>query len=273
MDLLLADTTGSVALSVFDQAGDPVDMDALPVVTVKDGAGGTLSTGTATSTGTGTYAFPVAPALLDTLTVLWEGEISTNPASFTTYAEAVGAVPLVPADIRAVDEDLADDTKYPDARVQSAIEQAWEILERNMRIGIVPRGRRVTLDGSGTTDLLLPDLHPIAVYTVDGAAASDVDCYDSGIAYRSGGWTAGRRNVSLHYAHGFTSTPEPVLGALITLTVDKLITRATPGRATSLSTDVGAFRLTIAGRDGPTGIPDVDAVIDQFGYAAAVGFA
>jgi len=30
---------------------------------------------------------------------------------------------------------------------------------------------------------------------------------------------------------------------------------------------VGGYRLTIAGRDGSTGLPEVDAVIDQFGRA------
>lgn len=274
MDLLLVDTTGSVALQVYNQAGALVDMDAAPTVTVKDGGGATLSTGTATHTGTGSYAFPIAPTVLDELTIVWDGAISTNDAVFTTHAEVVGSVPLVPADIRAVDEDLADTAKYPDAKVQSAIEQAWETIEKGMRVAIVPRGHRETVDGSGSTSQLIDKLECTQVYsaTVDGATVNVAGLRPKrhGAIINPSGWPYDSV-VELHYRHGLTATPEPVLAALITLTVDRLVTRATPARATSLSTDVGAFRLTIAGRDGWTGIPDVDAVIEQYGLA--VGFA
>jgi hypothetical protein len=36
------------------------------------------------------------------------------------------------------------------------------------------------------------------------------------------------------------------------------------GRATAIFSDIGGYRLTIAGRDGPTGIPSVDAALAQF---------
>jgi hypothetical protein len=209
------------------------------------------------------------------LTATWTGTISGNAATFTTQAEVVGSVPLVVSDIRAVDEDLQDVVKYPDWRVQSAIEQAWETIEKGMRVAIVPRGNRETVDGSGTTTQLVEKLGCTQVYSaaVGGVAVSVGSLVPKkwGAIINPSGWAAGDGNVTLHYKHGLTSTPEPVLGALVTLTVDRLVSRATPNRATSLSTDVGAFRLTIAGRDGWTGIPDVDAVIEQYGYA--VGFA
>jgi hypothetical protein len=36
-------------------------------------------------------------------------------------------------------------------------------------------------------------------------------------------------------------------------------------RATAVFTEASGYRLTIAGRDGPTGLPEVDAVLQQFG--------
>lgn len=259
MDRLLVDVAGTLALGVTDANGDATDFDAAPTVTVKDGAGAALDTGTATNVGIGSYEYVFTPDTLDTVTVVWAGDLSGNLTTFTTVAQVVGGIPLSVGQVRAVDEDLEDIVKYPADAVAEAIEAAWEQAELAMRVAIVPTGGRATLDG----EMLLPSVAVGGIYTVDGAATT-VTVKDAGVLSEP-------VTGVVHYWHGWTVTPAPVIRALRALAVSYLVSAATPTRATSLSTDVGAFRLTVAGRDGWTGLPEVDAVFDQFGYA--VGFA
>jgi hypothetical protein len=77
--------------------------------------------------------------------------------------------------------------------------------------------------------------------------------------------------------HGYEAVPEPVRRAGLIYARTLLIRSAMEqsDRATAVFTDIGGYRLTIAGRDGPTGIPDVDAVLspDQYGRRPAGSFA
>lgn len=258
--------------------GDGVAESATGTVTcaVVDGAGAAVSSGNATDLGGGRYGFTVDLADLDVYAATFSGAFTGDAVrSASTTFEVVGVIPLSVADVRGVDDDLADIVKYPAATVLVEIQAAWDILEQGLRVSIVPRGARVTVDGSGAATLLVDqlELRTVESVSIDGTvvATSDMVVKRGGVIYRPGGWPAGHSNIELHLTHGWSQTPDTVVRALRLLAIDRLVTRATPSRATSVSTDVGAFRLTIAGRDGYTGIPDVDAVIDQFGYA--VGFA
>lgn len=261
-------------------SGDGVTEDATGAVSVAvvDGAGTSVASGTATSLGGGKYGYTVDLTVLDVYTATFSGAFSGDAArSLSVPFEVVGFVPLSITDIRSADEDLTDVVKYPNTVVESEIQAAWDVLDKNLKVAIVPRGNRETVDGSGLRSQPIQWLYPRAVVSasVDGSAVdvSTLVPKRHGVIVNPGFWTEGDGNVDLHYTHGWDAPPDPVLRALRLLTIDRLVTRATPSRATSLSTDVGAFRLTIAGRDGATGIPDVDAIIDQFGYASAVGFA
>lgn len=245
-------------------------------VTVVDGGGTSVASGNATSLGAGVYGFTVDLTVLDTYTATFTGAFSGDAVRTTTTTfEVVGRVPLSVADIRSNDEDLADIVKYPAAVISAEMQAAWDILDQGLRVGMVPRGSRETHDGTGTTALIVDHLflRTVVAATVGGSTVTGLVPKRHGVIVNPAGWTVGDGNVAVHYTHGWDTPPDPVLAALRLLTIDRLIPRSTPSRATSLSTDVGAFRLTIAGRDGWTGIPDVDAVIDQFGYASAVGFA
>ena len=57
----------------------------------------------------------------------------------------------------------------------------------------------------------------------------------------------------------------PVAQAAMLLAREYLVRSVLSSRATVESTDVGFFRVSVAGRDRPTGIPEVDAVIERFG--------
>ena len=49
------------------------------------------------------------------------------------------------------------------------------------------------------------------------------------------------------------------------LAAEKALPSTIPARATSINTDVGSYRISQADKTGRTGIPEVDAVIAQFG--------
>ncbi len=52
----------------------------------------------------------------------------------------------------------------------------------------------------------------------------------------------------------------------MTLAKHYLLDSPISDRAMSESTDVGTIRYSVAGKDGPTGIPEVNAVIAQFNH-------
>lgn len=78
---------------------------------------------------------------------------------------------------------------------------------------------------------------------------------DSGVRLRRPGRTA------VSYIHGRGPVPADVSAACARLAASYLVPSAIPDRATGESTDAGFLRFTLAGVDGETGIPEVDAVI------------
>jgi hypothetical protein len=284
VDRLLANTAGTVTLKVYDGNGDLVDLSAPPTVTVKDGAAATLGSGTATRLSLGFYSFNVTPtmtALLDEIDIVWTGTLAGTPVTFTTRAVVASEHPITLAELRGSYKDLVNETKYPDSAVIEARDTATERLERAMKVALVPRGRRVSLDGDDTSLLILPDRAVTSVYSVkqSGVAVGfgySVVEWGAIQASAGGGYfakpTAAGEQYAVHYVHGWEEPPLPVRRALRLLAVEMLVPSSLPARASSLATDAGQFRLTIAGRDGYTGLPEVDAVIDQFGMATpAVG--
>ena len=76
--------------------------------------------------------------------------------------------------------------------------------------------------------------------------------------------------ATIRYRYGLTEVPERVSEAVLRLAAYYLRPSATPERATGEATDAGFIRYTLAGRDGATGLPEVDAAIEQFGRCRAV---
>jgi hypothetical protein len=274
---IAASTLTQVTGTFLSGVGNPENATGTVTCAVTDGAGVAVDSGDAEALGSGRYGFDVDLTALDVYTATFTGAFTDDASrSTSTTFEVVGGIPLSVVDIRA-DEDLADVVKYPNDTITAELQAAWDVLEKGLKVAIVPRGCRETVDGFGVRSQPISHLFPRQVLSAAvGGSVVDVSGLTAkrhGVIVNPSGWAAGDGNVDLHYTHGWDTPPDPVLRALRLLTIDRLVTRATPSRATSLSTDVGAFRLTIAGRDGVTGIPDVDAIIDQFGYASAVGFA
>jgi hypothetical protein len=86
---------------------------------------------------------------------------------------------------------------------------------------------------------------------------------DATLASRSGVIPMRFGLVPVTYQHGSRVVTEDVSAAVARLAAYYLTPSNTPERATGQSTDAGFLRFTIAGVDGETGIPEVDAVIKR----------
>ncbi len=249
--------SGAVSIEIFDGAGVAVH-NATPSIT----------------TGHLHYTVPAGVlAQLDTYRVEWSGTASAVGRTWITTLEAVGGLLCELADLRAFEPSLADKTRFPASLLRNARTQAEETIETNAMVAFVPRGRRIKGKGDGTGLMILPDvaIREILAVKIDGVSltASELAALsleEWGAVNRAADavWPAGSV-IEVHYAHGSDRPPAAVTRAAMVLTADRLSSSAIPSRATSQSTDLGVVRFTLAGRDGPTGIPDVDAVIEQYG--------
>jgi len=194
-----------------------------------------------------------------------------------SYEESPGA--LADADhyftieeLRAEYPELSNETKYTDAKLAADRDYAEARFERAAKVAFVPREVSETVIGNGTKVLLLSatvEVGPVTDVSIDGTALSEaqVDAIvvrKYGALERADLWPDGAEIV-VDYVHGYNEPPEPVKGAVMMLAAEKALPSTVPARATVLSTDVGSYRLSIADKTGKTGIPEVDAVIAQFG--------
>ena len=247
-------------------------------VTVKDGAGATVSTGVPVYDGTAkTLTFLLTASLLprlDTYTITWSGTVDGQPWSWTDELELVGGYLFEIADLRASDKAFTNTTKYPTADLAVARISVEETIEgeKAAAVAFVPRGGRATVSGTGRSDIRLPRYEVREVYalSVDGVAYTSQQIAaliidDDRLFLPEGVWDKGNRNIVVHYAHGRDYAPGPIVRAALMLAKEYIVASDTPSRATATSVGTQWFRVNVAGRDGITGLPDVDAAIDQHG--------
>lgn len=175
------------------------------------------------------------------------------------------------AQVRAADRALADTAKYPDAKITEAIETAEQTIEQAAHVAFIPHERTYTTLGSGTARLLLPDnaIRAVTSVMVGGVALTEAELAalvvrEWGAIDRSVIWTADAAIV-VTYQHGLDTPPGPIMKSCIILAVEELIPSAIPARATATTVGDQMYRITVAGRDGETGIPYVDTAIARFG--------
>jgi hypothetical protein len=272
----LTDPTGTTTYSVTNTAGTAV-------------ASGNATVGTA---GSGEVTAVLAgQASLDRLTVAWTATVAG--ASLTEYdtVEVVGGFLFTLAEGRASDTQLADTAKYPTAVLEAArAATEWE-LEQICDRSFVQRYAYVTMDGTGTSQLVLrgPDedrsfrdyvsLSSISMadevdetftaFTADELA--DVAVTPDGTMYRASGdvFTWGRSNVRVGYVYGRTGA---IPGDLKLATLTRFRTwcnqfrSGVPDRVTSYTTADGSNFRIAAEAAYRTGIPSVDAAYSRYSF-------
>ncbi len=281
MDRILRDSGGTLQLLTYDATGALADVDGTtnPTIAVTDSGGNAVAGFTATRLSAGTYQATVPGNLeqLDTYDVGWTW---ANGQSRRSRFEIVGTFLFEIADLRAYDGTFTDATAYPAAAIRSVREEVVDKFASPQAAGasFILRGRRERIDGTGEAALILAefDVRTLVAAWVDGVAftvaeLADVVVHPFGMLERkSSTWPAGLRNVEVLYEYGFASVPGPVHRAGLRYAKHLLLTNAldaTSERATAVFNELGGYRLTLAGRDGPTGLPEVDAVLREFGHA------
>lgn len=238
-------------------------------------AAGTATSGTAAAART--YNLTTThTALLDRLTVTWT---SSTKGTVVSYVEVVGGFLFTIAEARAFGLALAT---YPTADVivmRTTVEQE---IEKACGCAFVPRYAHETLNGTGSSSILLrPLISSVRSASVDGTAftAGDLTGLSIGLTgtvySASRTWTCGSSNVVVGYEHGYGDTPHGIKRAALILAKSWLVGQRSPidDRAITFSTnDAGSYSLAVPGRNGSyVGIPEVDATLDR--YSLQVGIA
>lgn len=279
-----AGTSAGIAVVVADPvSGEPVDLAEPPTVTLHDGGGVQVDSGTATpadETGVYTYVVPgtaLSVVTLDEYAITWSGEFAGG-APFTdrdvlATAGGVGRYFKV-AELRDYDRSIAAVDEYPALLIEVARAYAEQRIDGVAQVAFVPRARRHRVDlrpirsrGRLLRRLWLPDAEVRAIYsiTVDGDPLSGYLLDGDGLLPENDDWWSGDV-VEAWYAHGLDYPPEPVKRAAKMLAMEALSPSTVNQRMTLQSVGNEAFRVSIADRrTGSTGNPEVDAVCASFG--------
>lgn len=212
--------------------------------------------------------------VLDELLLTWSATVAGDAVVLDSdVIEVVGAFYFGLAEARAIDQTLANTTKYPTALLVDARVATEDECEKITGQAWVPRFRRETLsaDNAGRLRLSKTMIRTIRAITVNGSAWSGssltgLGFSDTGMVYSDSASflparQLGRKNVTIEYEHGHDRpTPDILRGAKLRFKSIALSGKsALPDRAERLVTvDAGTVFLASPAVD-KVGIPEVDA--------------
>jgi hypothetical protein len=229
----------------------------------------------------GVYSVYWTPTMLGHHTPVFTvtGTSTVRGGVFTEGFDVYGVTITTIADLRYRYPDLADSSKYPDGRVREKLRAAVQQWNDLAALSMAPFGKTYTTVGDGGMTLNLPDveIRDIVTFTIDGIAVPTTSyTFDrrGGVLTLIAGWFTWRKDVVIHYEYGLDNPPGAVVDAVQQRAVELLVPpQSGLGRMTSVANDLGFARISLAGKDGTTGVPDFDATASLYGRRSAVGFA
>lgn len=172
---------------------------------------------------------------------------------------------------------LPDMSGETSARIEAAAAWAVRLIERVVGTSFVARTVTGEIHDGGRLAIILsaPFVISVTSATEDGVSVTDVLRVQSSIVRRFSDatsftplvWASGVGNVGVTYQAGYSATPpadikEAALQATRWHLLEGRANNVTSPRQTSVSNDMGGtVNFAVAGKDRPTGYPDVDAVI------------
>lgn len=286
---ILQNTAARLRVLCRDADGEFADPGASCTVVVTRASGTALASGSATklSTGIWYYDLTVAQTLaLDELQAVWTG---ADGSIRTTFHPVCGSWFWSASTARAIDPSLADQSQYTDEDIQLKRLEVERECEAICDRAFVPRFRRITLDGSGTSELLLPvgdirSIRSIQIYTRAGSSVYRALTEDqlASLVWERGtplnpgdshirrtdnrAFDEGYGNVVVEVEYGLDQPPEDLVRATLKRLRWSLnaATGRIPDRATSFTAENGqTFRLDLPGAY-KTGQPEIDAVYQRY---------
>ena len=175
-------------------------------------------------------------------------------------------------EFRAACPELVNEAKYTPAKLEAARDFAEQWFEAAAHVAYVPREATETLVGSGSRNLFLSRWAAVVAVTavsIDGVPFTAEDLAELvtrqyGVVERARRWPSGS-TIVVAYQHGHDEPVELARTAVMLLAAEHAKPSTIPARATSISTDLGSYRISQADATGKTGIPDVDAIIGLLG--------
>lgn len=287
METVLRNTPRTLThtFAVDGSGTNPSPDSATVAITKADGT--TLVADTsATEAGTGAFSYILpTQALLNLLTATWTAAFGAYTVIETDQVEIVGGVYVPLSELRAM-PGLEDTDDFSNDKLAHTRRQFEELAEEYTGVAWVPRFAREKVAGQGGTSLLLPHIRPRSVLsasstdtsgTVTTFTVTNWQVLDHGLLVTDGdSLTAssyGERNLIFEYEHGHDSPPESLRDACRMWVQSKLLRdRSQVSRRVISETDPAGFTQRFstvdwkAGR--PTGIEDVDQILNSLGRAA-----
>lgn len=284
---LLKNTGPTTLTQTWYVNGTPTDVGVVTIGIVDEAGTVVVTPGTATTNNTdGTYEYALAVQTEVTwLTVTWT---DTASQSLVSRVEVRGNHLYTEAAARAYyGSEFTSETTYPDSKIAAARDRTMDEFQQICGVSFVERHAREQLTGLGgrALEVKYPKVTSVISATVNSVAvtASNVLVVpqDSRTLWRTdGNWTRGTNtdplNVTVEYAHGYTSVPGDIQRAALILLRHFLVADTTGGglsdRTVSLTDDVGTIRLATAdgGRGRWYGIPFVDTTLMRYNHQVPV---
>jgi hypothetical protein len=261
--------------------GELIDPGAV-TVGITDARGTTVvAAGTATSgTGAAARTYELTATLAancDVYTVTWTPALTYGPQ--TQEVEIVGEHLFTLTDLAYFDDRAVTVAGIPQSRMERMRRRLMDEFEEICGVAFMPRYRLLELDGTGRSDVLLPNIRVTAIRSIDyrDTGSADWTAFSAGeladvrfsswgrvARETSGAFTAGIGNWRIGYEHGWKTVPADVNDAALTAARYLIVPSNLSSRALQQSADFGTIQLATAGRHGDFyGIPAVDSVLDR----------
>lgn len=194
----------------------------------------------------------------DSVKIEWLTASGSNEAAFVSFAEVISRHYFSLGQLLEDGPEQDDFSEYPVEALYSARQAATDVFEQASRRSFVHRVGR-TKD-YGRDDLIRLDHGDV------------YELLSEGYIQVSGSQLERDRKCApvpfprwIEYLYGSDAMPTEVSRAVLSLAAYMLRPSNRPLGATGQSSDAGYIHFTVAGRDGATAIPEVNAAIEQFG--------
>jgi len=260
-------------------------------VTATRADGTALATNAATTnSATGVYTYNLAAqSNLDLLTLVYTGTWGGAVQTETQKVEIVGDFYLTLDELRKLDARFAA-TATPliaIADLRRVLAEVEDAIEAETGVAFVNRYARETLDGNGSTYLLLNRIAPRTIlsartYTSASAFTAFTSAELADLRYESFGrvgrwslgvWPLGSRNIVVEYEHGYDSPPPLITRAARALFKLKMIedlATTDPSLTNVRSLSVEGYSVSYANTSA-TGSTVADDYINQWKRSTTAG--